>query len=118
MIFGTEREVRVCPSTRRQSELKRSARACVGRGTQPAAVGFDDRAANRQSHAQTAGLCREEGGEEPVGILWLYTRARILYRHENLVSLLLRSDQEVARAIGDSRHSLHPVHQQIDGNLL
>src|ERR1700730_1949710 len=118
MIFGTERQVRVFPSTRRQSELKRSARGCVGRGAQPATVGFDDRAANRQSHAQTAGLCREEGGEEPVGILWLYTSARILYRHENLVSLLLRSDQEVARAIRDSFHGLHAVHQQIDGNLL
>src|SRR6267378_8401826 len=53
----------------RQGELKRGTVGYVCRGPQPATVSFDDRTADRESHAHATGFSGEECVEQPVGVL-------------------------------------------------
>ena len=79
---------------------------------------FDDRAADRKSHSEPAGLGRVERVEQPVDARCVNPGARVLHGNQNLISVLVRSDQEIAGALIDSGHCLHPVHDKIDENLL
>src|ERR1700681_2990635 len=56
-------------STCVQCELKRAARPRIASGPNAAAVLFDNRPADRQPHAHTVLLRREEGAEQPVRVL-------------------------------------------------
>src|SRR6266850_7654289 len=71
LFFGrlTDATSRRSVCVRRQGELKRGTVGYVCRGPQPAAVSFDDRTANRESHTHAAGFGGEEGVEQPVSVL-------------------------------------------------
>ena len=56
-------------SVRGQGELKRRARPDVAGSRKSSPVRFDDRTADRKSHAHAAGLGSEEGVEQLVGVL-------------------------------------------------
>src|SRR5438552_3691535 len=63
----------------RQRELKQRAGWHVGRRPQPPAMGLDDRAADRQPHAEALGLGRIEGIEELLQAGRIKPRTGVLY---------------------------------------
>jgi hypothetical protein len=82
-------------------------------------VSCDDRTADRQPHAHTVLLRREEGLEQPVGVLGRDPDTTILHCYKYLVCVVLvRSDQQFARPIRDRLHRLDPIDYQIDYHLL
>src|SRR6516164_5910653 len=104
---------------RRNRKLKRHAWAGIGRTPHPPTVRLDDRAADRKSHAQAIMLGRVECAEQSVCILRLDTDAGVLDRHQYPIgSLALCAHYEHAVAIAHVRHGLHPVHCEIDDDLL
>src|SRR5260370_1489868 len=103
----------------RNRELKGHPGADPGTSPHPSAVRFDDRAADRESHAQAVRLGRVEGAEKPVCILGLDTDADVLDRHQHPVRLVwLCAHDEHAIAVADRRHGLHPIDSKIDDHLL
>ena len=52
-----------------QGEVEGRARSVVGRHPHLSAMGLDDRAADRQSHAHAVGLGGEEGREQAIEVL-------------------------------------------------
>ena len=78
-------------------ELKRRAGIRIASSPQLSAVGFDDRPADRQTHAHAAGLGGEEGGEQPVEVRRVDPGAGVLDRHEHPLRRALRSNLELAR---------------------
>src|SRR5882724_11724313 len=64
----------------------------------PPTMGFDDRTADRESHAHAARLRRVERVEEAIETLRVQSRTRISHSHENAVRYILRgADQQIAR---------------------
>src|SRR5271166_1506147 len=89
-----------------QSELKRPAvSAGIGRGPYPSAVRFDDRTANRQSHAQAVLFGGEECVEKTIRVLWRDADAGVPHLDQHLIGIMtLRSDRQLAGSVGDGRH--------------
>src|ERR1700689_3058162 len=103
----------------RQGELKCGTVGYVCRGPQPAAMGFHDRTANRESHTHAAGFGGEEGIEEPVCILGRDPDAAIRHTYEHSVCLVLAGmDHQFARSVRDRLHGFQAIHHQIDNYLL
>ena len=104
---------------RRQDELKRRPRPGIVGGGHPSAMGLDDRAADRQSHAHAARLGGEEGPEQTVRVLRVDAGSGVDDLDRHLIGLnRLRSDQQLALPLGDRRHGLNGVDRQIDDDLL
>src|SRR5262244_4020743 len=61
-----------------QGEMERGAAMAIGCRPEPAAVGLNDRAADRQSHAHVLRLGRIKGLEETLKALRIQSRPRIL----------------------------------------
>ena len=100
---------------RREGELEGCAVGQVGVGYQPAFVGFDDRTADRKSHAHATGFCSEEGFEHVSRIVGGESDAAVRYPNVHLVRLLAaRSDRQFARAIRERMHCFNAIHDQID----
>ena len=95
--------------------MKGRAGADIARRPQLSPVSFDDRPADRQTHAHTAGLGGEEGGEQLVAVRWVDPDAGVLNCDEHRISLPLRPHLELARPVGDARYA---VHHQIDDDLV
>jgi hypothetical protein len=87
MAHGAASRRRVC--IHRQGELKNGTVGYACRGPQPATVGFNDRTADRESHAHAAGFGGEEGVEQPVRILGGNPDAAIRHTYEHLLCLVL-----------------------------
>jgi len=80
---------------------------------------LDNGSADRQPHADTVRLGREEGVEHPVDIFRLDSGAGILHRDAYLIGPVLeRPYLQFARTACDATHGLDAVHQKIHDNLL
>jgi hypothetical protein len=80
---------------------------------------INDRAADRQAHPHSAGLRREEGIEDVLGDRRIQPRPGVFHRNQDTVWCFApRADPKPARAIGNGAHRFHPVHDQIEDNLL
>src|SRR6267142_4403052 len=94
----------------------------VAPGPQPSTVALRDRTADGQSHAETAGLGREEGLEELLPIRLPRTRAGVLNGNEDagpvLASPALARDDQAPRTPRHVGHRLDAVHDQIEDELL
>src|SRR5262249_11398749 len=101
-----------------QREVEDRAMRRIRGGPEPAAVRFDDRAADRQSHAHAAGLRGEEGLEYSVHTVRVDPGAAVLHRYEHLIGFALRSDQQLPRPVGDGCHRVHPVDRWLDHYLV
>src|SRR2546422_7737476 len=79
----------------------------------------DDGAADRQPHAQTAGLRGEEGAEQPVDGVPVDPDARVLHGHQNLIAAVRpRANHQLRRPVPDGRHRLDTIHHEVDEHLL
>ena len=84
----------------RDRELKSRAVGMVRPSPQPAAVRFDDRAADRQPHAHAVGFGGEEGVEQLIRILCGNAGAAIRHAHEHLLCPVLTGvDHQFARPL-------------------
>ena len=103
----------------RNRKLKGHAGADPGGSPHPSAVRFDDRAADRESHAQAVRLGCVECAEKSICILGLDTDTDVLDRHQHPIELVwLRAHDEHAITVADRRHGLHPIDSEIDDHLL
>ena len=68
----------------------------IRRGPQPAAVRFDDRAADRQPHAHAGRLGREEGIEQPVQVVRVDANAGVVDGQSDVLTVVrLRADRSL-----------------------
>ena len=104
-------------SVRGQGELKRRARPDVAGSRKSSPVRFDDRTADRESHAHAAGLGSEEGVEQLVGVLGGDPDTAVRHRYQHLICFVL-SDHQLARPICDRFHRFYAVDHQVDEHLL
>jgi hypothetical protein len=82
-------------------------------------MSFDDRTADRESHAHAAGFGGEERVEQLVRVLDGDPDTAILHCYQHLVRfVLMRSDHQFARPIRDRLHRFDAVHDQVDDHLL
>jgi len=82
-------------------------------------VRFDDRSADRQSHAHAAGFGGEKGVEQFVLVLGGEPDAAVLYRDQHLMGFVAaRLDHQLAPPILDRLHRLNAVNHQVDEHLL
>ena len=70
--------------------MKRGAAIAIGRRPEPAAVGLNDRAADRQSHAHALRLGRIKGLEETLKTLRIQSRTRISYHYQHTLRVIYR----------------------------
>src|SRR5215813_14440992 len=106
-------------SSLRKSELKGRARPDTARGPNPSTVSFDDRTADRESHAHAIRLCRVEGVEQAVDALEAQSRAGITHRDEHPARwIILRPDHQFARSLADAAHRFDSVDDQVQDHLL
>ena len=83
------------------------------------AVKFDDRTADRKSHAHATGFGGEESIEQPIRAIGGEPNAAVRHRDSHLLCvILLRSDHELARSIRDRLHRFDAVDHQIEDHLL
>src|SRR5690606_32468721 len=80
----------------RQNELHNRPARWVGAGPQAAAVGIDDRAADRQPHAHAGGLGGVERSEQQVGMVFGESWPPVAHRHAHTARLALGADEQVA----------------------
>src|SRR6516225_10710330 len=83
---------------------------------------FNDRAADRQSHAHTLWLGRIECIEEPLHFLRLQSDAKVLYANcgcwPTIVGVTAPANQQKTLLFFDAVHRVHPVHHEVEQNLL
>src|SRR2546426_3967272 len=97
-------------SPSRQGELHGGARAGRASGPYLAPVRFDDRTADRESHAHAAGLGGVEGVEQAVHTLRVQARARILHGDEHPArGVWPGADAQLARSLTDAAHRFDGV---------
>ena len=97
--------------------MKGRARARVGRGPQPPAVGLDDRATDRQPHPQALRLGRVEGVEERLETLGDEPDPRIAHCHEHALGRVdPRADLSRARP-EDATQGVDGVDDQIEQHV-
>src|SRR5580704_5948678 len=100
-------------------KLKERTSWCVPGRPQSSAMGFNDRAADRQAHTQTAGLCRVEGVKHTLKGCWRQARTRISYRDMNAVRLRLPgADKQLSRSFVGVAHGLNGIQDQVENHLL
>src|SRR5881628_423024 len=93
--------------------------AIVGRRPDPPAVGLDDRAADRESHAEALRLGRIEGVEQMVDALRVQSRPRVARGDEHaLRSIQTRANHELSWGVTGAAHSFDRVDDQVEKNLL
>ena len=103
----------------RDRELKRGTAGHVCARPQSSAVRFDDRAADRQSHPQTARLARVEGVEDALEGGQRQPRTGIANRNQHVArGGFPRGDQQFSRAIADAAHCLDGIDDQVEHHLL
>jgi hypothetical protein len=91
----------------------------VRRCQQRPAIRFDDRAADRQPHADPIGLGRVERLEQPVEIRRIDPRAGIVDFDEHAVGIALAGgNRKLARSVSGAGHRLNGVDHQIHDHLL
>ncbi len=67
----------------------------------------DDGAADRQPHAQAAGLRGEEGAEQPVDGVRVDPDARVLHGHQQLIAAVRpRANHQLRRSVPDGQYSV------------
>jgi hypothetical protein len=81
-------------------------------------MGFDDRTADRQSHAYPVGLGRVEWVEEALETLRAQSGTRISHNDEHAVRLLHSADHQLAGPLAGVAHRFDGVDDQVDDNLL
>jgi hypothetical protein len=82
-------------------------------------MGFNDRAADRQAHIQTAGLCRVEGIKDTLKRRWRQARTRISYPEVNAVWLRLPgADKQLSCSFVGAAHGLNGIPDQVENHLL
>src|SRR5215472_14305352 len=82
-------------------------------------MGIDDRAANRETHAETVGLRREQGIEDAMADGRIDARTCILDRHEHIPGFAeLRGHGQHPRKFRRRTHGFDAVHNQIQKYLL
>src|ERR1700734_2387922 len=80
---------------------------------------LDDRAADRQPHAQATGLGRVERLEDAREVRRRQPRTRIAYRDEHGFRVrFIRAHQQLARSFCDLAHQFDGVHDQVEDYLL
>ena len=91
----------------------------VGGDPQLSTMGFDDRPADRKSHAKTVGFGREEGVEDALRDGRVEPRAGILDRN---LQTIRRGEGDghgqLPPAVADRCHGLDAVHDQVQQHLL
>src|SRR5262245_38592979 len=113
---------RRCTWTRlpsRQGELHGGARAGSVSSPYLAPVRFDDRPADRESHAHAAGLGGVEGVEQAVHTLRVQSRTRILHGDEHPArGVWPGADAQLARSLADAAHRFDGVEYHVQAHLL
>src|SRR5260370_16592688 len=110
---------RRAPRVGEHREVKDGPTGQVGGHPQPAAMSFDDRTADRQPHAQTAGLCRVERVEEAFETFRVQSRSRILHHDQRALRFgWSGGDEQISRPFRDLAHCLDSVDDEIEYNLL
>src|SRR5260370_6451898 len=100
-------------------EVKDGATGQVGGHPRLPAMRYDDRTADRQPHAQTAGLCRVERVEEAFETFRVQSRSRILHHDQRALRFgWSGGDEQISRPFRDLAHCLDSVDDEIEDNLL
>src|ERR1700726_4793902 len=100
-------------------EVKNGAPWQIGGHPQPASMRFDDRAADRQPHPQTAGLGRMERGEELLETRRAQAWPCVLYRDQHAVRFgFSGGDGQLSRPFRVGGHCLDSVDNDVEGYLL
>src|SRR5216684_5562578 len=100
-------------------KLKESTPRLAPGRPQPAPVGIDDRAADRQSHPYPARLRGVESLENAIDMVRINARPGISHGHENATGLgLLGADQQLAWPRLDRAHGFDRVQDQVQDDLL
>src|SRR5256884_2873478 len=95
------------------------ARACSASGTYLSPVRFDDRTADRESHAHAARLGGVEGVEQAVHTLRVQARAGILHSDEHPArGVWPGADAQLARPLADTAHRFDSVEDHVQDHLL
>src|SRR4051794_38428770 len=103
----------------RHSEVENRAAGLVGSHRQVPVMRFDNRATDRQSHPQTAGLRRVEGVEDAIETFRGQPRARVLHLDENTVWCSLSGgDKHLSGSVRDRTHCLDRIDNQVEDHLL
>ena len=80
---------------------------------------FNDRAANRQSHSHTVGLCGEELAEYPIGVVRVNTGASIFDCDQHIPGTVdCGLDTQNSVSILDRLHCINGIANEIENNLL
>ena len=102
-----------------QRELKCRAVIAVVDGPQTAAVSFDDRMADGQSHPHAFGLGREERIENPSLVFRRDADTGVADGDEHFIGVLHPGrDHEKPRPAGDAAHCFNAIQDQIHDYLL
>jgi len=98
----------------RHGELKDAPLRRVWRGPKAAAMGFDNRAADREPHAHSFGLRCEEGIENAVHFRCIEPHARIRDRDQHIAGLIpLGAYPQHPWPMHDAAYRLDPVYDQV-----
>src|ERR1700730_6613492 len=82
-------------------------------------MGIDDRAADRQSHANPFGFGRVKRLEKPVELLRIEPWASVMHFGENIVRIVYAGDdRKLPRSVAGATHRFDGVDDQIDHYLL
>src|SRR5216683_2957040 len=102
-----------------QSEMKDSAAADVGTGSDLPLVGFDDRLADGEPNAGAAASGREKGFKDTIHIFGIKSDAGVFHRHGDRVQIVLgRSDSHLPRFLGGFVHGRGGVGHEVQDHLL
>src|SRR5262245_36656130 len=106
-------------ATNMQSELKSCAGTVIRDGPELAAVGFNNRTADRQPHAHASRFCREESLEKMIQTLGFQSNPGVLYRDEDFIRFIsARADEQLSATVGYRCHRFDPVHHKVEYHLL
>src|SRR5579864_827085 len=102
--------IRELPVRAGQGEPKYGPARYIHVRPQPAAVGFDNRSADRQSHSYSARLGGVEGLENAIEMVRIESRSGIAHGHENATGLgLLAGYQQLSWAGLERAHGFDGV---------
>src|SRR5436190_12350088 len=107
-----------CGSVGGDRKLKESALRLASRRPQPPAMGFDNRAADREAHAHAGGLRRVEGVENVFESLRRQSRTRNSHPYDHAAPVSLpAADEQPSSPVAGAAHSLDGIHDQIEDHL-
>ena len=102
----------------RQSELKYGAVRLVRPRPQPAAMGIDDRPADRQPHADAGGFCGVECLENALQMRRIDPRPGIANGHEDPCLVLFSPNRQFSCPDLNRAHCFNRVQDQVQDHLL